>query len=132
MLALPEQPVYLGTPAETVQGLRAERKHHNLPALWNKGDVFSELGRTFSTLSKGSGGFEEGLLQHDQRLLHFGMDFFGGRKYFSLVWHIGTYKRNENKGKYEKMRFCSQENVFGTRCGHYSSGRQRASGVLRH
>lgn len=65
MLAVPNQQVYLGTFAQSVHGLGAEREFLNFPALWNKGDVFSESRSPFGTLSKGLEGFEEGLHQCD-------------------------------------------------------------------
>lgn len=64
MPAVPNQRVYLGTFLQIVHRLGAERKFFTFPALWNKGDVFSQSRTPFGTLSKGLEGFEEGLLQH--------------------------------------------------------------------
>lgn len=63
VLALPNQRVYLGTFLQIVHRLGAGRKFFTFAALWNKGDVFSQLRRMFGTLNKGLEGFEEGLLQ---------------------------------------------------------------------
>lgn len=64
MPAMPNQRVYLGTFLQIVHRLGAERKFFTFPALWNKGDVFSQSRTPFGTLNKGLEGFEEGLLQH--------------------------------------------------------------------